>query len=469
MIAIESQHVQGLVRYGYRSLCGAAYLLLSMRDAGAFRRWLSTAVGEVASADEHDPDRVVNVAFTFNGLARIGLDRAAQILFAHEFQEGMAASRHRSASLGDVVDSAPEHWKWGRSDQPLDAVLLLYARDASALDALVDEHTRRLSDAADIVMRLSAMDLPPPGFKDSLREHFGFTDGLVQPTIEGWQTAGSAADIIAAGEFLLGYPNGYGQMPDSPRVPDGGAALPDNDFGRNGTFLVLRQLAQDVQEFWRCQMRACGDDVDAAIRLASRMVGRWPSGAPLVNAPDSERPLAPGDDEFGFATADPGGLRCPLGSHIRRANPRDALHENDAAGSLVDVNRHRLIRRGRPYGAPLASSFEPRDLIERIDSSDNGERGLFFLCLNADLRRQFEFVQQVWINNPRFVASTHEQDPLLGDRAIGDPVFTVQAQPLRMRIPGLVRFVRVIGGAYFFMPSIPALRYLAARADSGGT
>jgi deferrochelatase/peroxidase EfeB len=140
-----------------------------------------------------------------------------------------------------------------------------------------------------------------------------------------------------------------------------------------------------------------------------------------------------------------------MGSHIRRANPRDALGP-DSATALNSANRHRILRRGRSYGHRLDNPMV----------NDGGERGLHFICLNSDIERQFEFVQQTWINNPVFGGLDGEVDPLVGNLPKGDCIFTVQGQPLRTRVHGLSRFVTVKGGAYFFLPSMRALKYLAS-------
>jgi deferrochelatase/peroxidase EfeB len=172
-------------------------------------------------------------------------------------------------------------------------------------------------------------------------------------------------------------------------------------------------------------------------------VGRWPNGAPLIRSPEH-----PADDnDFGYAEGDAAGLGCPLGAHIRRANPRDVLDpEAGPEQSLRSVNRHRLLRRGRAYGDP----------------SDPGERGIHFICLNANISRQFEFVQHTWLNNPKFAGLYDDTDPLVATHQ-GDAgrTFTVQARPLRQCVTGLPAFVSVRGGAYFFLPGIRALRFLA--------
>jgi deferrochelatase/peroxidase EfeB len=176
-------------------------------------------------------------------------------------------------------------------------------------------------------------------------------------------------------------------------------------------------------------------------------VGRWPNGVPLTRSPEH-----PGDDladanDFGYAEGDAAGQGCPLGAHIRRANPRDALDpEAGPEQSLRSVNRHRLLRRGRAYG----------------DLSGPGERGIHFICLNANIARQFEFVQHTWLNNPKFAGLYDDTDPLVATHQ-GDigRTFIVQARPFRQRVTGLPAFVTVRGGAYFFLPGIRALRFLA--------
>jgi Dyp-type peroxidase family len=195
-------------------------------------------------------------------------------------------------------------------------------------------------------------------------------------------------------------------------------------------------------------------DTAASGRLAAKFVGRWPSGAPLVLSPDKDDPALADADDFGYFDRDPRGFACPLGSHIRRANPRDSLGP-DTTRALASANRHRILRRGRSYG--------PRLQDPRVD--DGADRGLHFICLNSDIERQFEFVQQTWINNPVFGGLNGEVDPLVGYQdklEKGDAMMTVQADPVRMRVHNIRPFVTVKGGAYFFLPSIRALRFLAS-------
>ena len=298
--------------------------------------------------------------------------------------------------------------------------------------------------------------------------------------------------VSPTGEFVLGYPNHFAVIPPTPVVApsvDRESILPKlqnpwhasgswRDLGRNGTFLVYRKLQQDVEGFWQFMRgeaaRIAGlENPDGTVGLAARCVGRWPSGAPLVLAPGADRPEERGRDDFGYRQ-DPDGLACPLGAHIRRTNPRDDLKPYTAAQSRSMSEAHRLLRRARVFG-PLPVSpqllAEPARLTERIGAvgraSGREATGIHFLCINANIKRQFEFVQQNWCNNPRFGGLNDNKDPIVGDNARSD------APPSHMTIPGghirtraLPRFVTVRAGAYLFLPSLTALRFLSALGRS---
>jgi deferrochelatase/peroxidase EfeB len=459
--AVDASDVQGLVVAGYRHLRAACFLVLAIDPAasggaGAARAWLRDITGDVSAADGRPEGQAVHVALTYHGLLALGLANDVAGAFSNEFIGGMAVP-HRSRVLGDVGDSAPEHWQWGGpTTQTVDALLMLYAADEPALEALYNRHRARLGDAGlTELRRLDTVDLGDV-------EPFNFADGISQPTIEGLQPGGSAPDTIKAGEFVLGYPNEYGLYTDTPTVPDDQPAARalaahhsgnGRDLGRNGTYLVLRQLAQDSDGFWAFLDEATRQpdgtsDRAAATKLAAKMVGRWPGGAPLVLSPDLDDPNLATANDFGYSKDDPQGLRCPIGAHIRRANPRDSLPPKPGTDASLDVNkRHRLIRRGREQrgadgnGAPKAT-------------------GLHFIALNANIARQFEFIQGTWINNPKFDGLYDDRDPVVS--SVPDRTFRVSEMPVRSRVTNLPAFVKVEGGAYFFLPGISALRYLAA-------
>ena len=289
------------------------------------------------------------------------------------------------------------------------------------------------------------------------RDAFGFKDGISQPTIASVTGGPHPPEALRLGEFVLGYANEYGQRSERPLLPS--SADPERvltrdrsgapDLGRNGTYLVFRQLRQDVEGFWRYVRQTADGDAAEAAHLAARIVGRWPSGAPLVLAPAADDPALADANDFGYHHLDPVGLRCPVGAHVRRANPRDSLPPSPGTeSSLRGVRTHRLVRRGRTY-------------------TDSGERGLYFVCLNANLARQFEFVQHGWLNGNAFVALDDPDDPLIGARAHGPSSFTVPGRPARTRYRDLPQFVQVRGGAYLFLPGLTALQFLAARSRRG--
>jgi Dyp-type peroxidase family len=274
---------------------------------------------------------------------------------------------------------------------------------------------------------------------------------------------------VKPGELVLGYANEYGLYPTSPRVPASsdphGVLAPDpsngshHDLGRNGSYLVLRQLEQDVRAFWRFADDAARsedgrNDPVSRVRIAAKLVGRWPSGAPLVLAPDADDPALAQENTFRYHAQDAGGHRCPVGAHIRRANPRDSLDPNPGSdGSVAVAKHHRLLRRGREYGSRLTMD----QALEPAEAGDDGPRGLHFICLNSNVARQFEFIHQTWVNSPKFADLYDEPDPIV----TGGGFFSIPAEPVRHRLTNMPRFLRVRGGAYFLLPGLRAIRYVS--------
>lgn len=467
---MERADVQGLALFAYKQHPRSRFYLLEF-GTGQPREWLRRALTDVTSGDDALDDRYrFNVAFSARGLAKLGLDADDLATFQREFVQGMAHPE-RSNVLGDRFSDDPRHWHWGGSNQPVDAVALLYARHE-------DELRERSLELASSLQRFGIahltedVELAPDG-----REHFGFAYGPAQPHVRGSGRKRRRGEAkLATGELLLGYRNAYGVVPEVPSAKrrrgtrEHPHLLPGAErvsFGHNGTYLVLRKLRQDVAGFWRyCWDAALAEgaaDVEARARLiGARWVGRWPNGTSLVEAPDAEPAGKPARDSFGFRERDPDGLRCPYGAHVRRANPRDMFGESARQG-LHDANLHRLVRRGRAYGPKLSGDLPRTD--------DGVERGLYFMALNASLRRQFEFVQQTWINGCQFAGLSAERDPLLGQEALDADeqpvprVFSVQARPVRQRYVALPKVVQVRGGEYFFLPGLRALNFLCDGGD----
>jgi Dyp-type peroxidase family len=466
---LEFHDIQGLVLNGYGHLNHSRFLFLKITDGQSAKRWLSGMANRISSAkrrrsEDELPGSQTNIAFTLSGLEKLGLPRDTLSAFPREFQMGMSHPE-RSRKLGDLGPSAPEGWQFGGPGTPgIDCLLMHYGRD----EAVLDQSIKR-----DFEGPVSAHGLEEVIRQSSIRhgsnEPFGFRDGISQPAIEGaGQRALPGQSIVKAGEFLLGHVDEYGDVTPAPTVSreiDADQILaPDpsrtglRSFGYNGSFVVFRKLAQDVAGFQNFLDRATrnadgSSNPERAKRLSAKMIGRWPSGAPLTLAPETDDPELGKDkyrnNDFGFAGSDPDGFACPVGSHVRRANPRDALaFPSEPARSLAIANRHRIIRRGRPYHEVSAAAGE------------TVEQGLLFVAINAALQRQFEFIQQSWLNNPKFNGLYDERDPISSANP-GDGLLTIQARPLREHLQGLPRFVTVRGGAYFFLPSIRAINFLA--------
>jgi Dyp-type peroxidase family len=467
MTTLELDDIQGFIARGYGNLKAARYLVLRVEDAAAARTWLSKIAGTVTPGDVKPSDTALHVAFTAEGLRALGLHEESLETFSREFWEGMAEPHRARHVLGDRGESSPEKWRWGGADTHI--LLLLFTLDDQALE----ERHQELRDGFRGVTETHALDTF--SFERTL-EHFGFNDGIAQPVIEGLSRTGPPENTIPPGEFILGYPNAYGKIPLSPNVlatrdPDGllpRATLEDGvhvgDLGRNGSYLVVRQLSQDVRAFWgfideAVRLSAGRSGPEQRVRMAAKMVGRWPSGAPLTLCPEADDESQGVRDDFGYRATDEHGHFCPRGAHIRRTNPRDAL-PGDPKESTKVSNRHRLLRRGRPYGAPLSRSMDVDEILR--SEAEHGEVGLHFICMNTDISRQFEFVQHTWINNAKFDGLYTDADPLMGHYEELQGTFTMQGVPVRQRITGTKRFVETRGGAYFFLPGLRALRYLSS-------
>ena len=488
----ELDDVQGLLRFGYKHHTQACFVLLRVKDRAAARAWLAAAPVTSAVPAEPPPATVLQLALSSEGLRALGVPGDIVQAFSSEFVSGMGGEPSRARRLGDVGANAADQWQWGMGARAPHVLALLYALPGQ-LDGWQKSIEAQSAAGFDILARLPCSDM-----RDT--EPFGFKDGLSQPQVD-WERTRPAHDaeqlayssLGCLGEFLLGYPNEYGGYTDRPLIApqrDAQGLLPraedapdQSDLGRNGSYLVLRQLRQDVHGFWQCLDRLADGNPLLREQLAAAMVGRTLQGEPLAPLTPPPGGAAPDLNAFTFS-ADPRGARCPLGAHIRRANPRNADLPPGAPGLLSWLKRtlgfdapaleqdrvastrfHRLLRRGREYGAaaPLAQALAV--------PPNSAETGLHFICLGANIARQFEFVQSAWLNSSHFDGLQHESDPLLGTRlpapdgaATGD--FSIpQPEGPDQRLSGLPQFVTVEGGAYFFLPGIRALRYLASQGE----
>lgn len=416
----------------------ATYILLRIDERSAGYRLLSRLIPTIASAtDLTSPagDAWVAVALSYQGLKALGVPQASLESFSPEFQQGMAA---RAAELGDVGESAPSHWEWPLGTSQVHLVIAALAPDQARLANALSRAREAYQNLPGVtaIYRQDCYQLPTE------REPFGFRDGIGQPVIEGSGLAASNPQEtpLKAGEFLLGYLDESGRLPPMPRP---------EVLGHNGSYVALRKLYQDVAAFQRYLAEQASSEEEQE-RVAAKMMGRWRSGAPLALCPEHDDPELGADpkrnNHFLYYDDDPQGLKCPLGSHARRMNPRDQFKDE-----ITQVNRHRLLRRGTVYG-PL--------LPEGVLEDDGADRGIIFLFIGASLSRQFEFVQSEWVNQGTFIGAPDEKDPITGHNE-GTGGFTIPKRPIRQRIIGLPRFVTNRGGEYFFLPGLRALRWLA--------
>jgi deferrochelatase/peroxidase EfeB len=488
---VDYADIQGLVRFGFGRLTQASYALLRVREVAAARAWLRAAPITTAATMQPPPATAVQVAFTAAGLRALGVSPAVLAGFGPEFLSGMTEAS-RSRRLGDTGRNAPSGWEWGGPAAMPHLVVMLFAA-AGGLEALVREaKAGGWKDAFEEIRWLGTGDLDE-------HEPFGFADGISQPQIDWEQRRDPRraqvvyGNVAALGEFLLGYGNEYGKLTDRPLVrPDAASAglLPavdapeKRDVGRNGTYLVMRQLIQDVRGFWRFVYREAGGDPGRADQLAAAMVGRTRAGDPLVPVQQDliagigASPKEVRQNRFTY-DRDPAGTGCPFGAHLRRANPRNGDYPGRPSGLarlvallgfgsrgfrddlMSSVRYHRILRRGREFGPGLS----PEDALAPAPA-DEPERGLHFICLNANISRQFEFLQNAWLMSTKFSGLTGESDPLVGNRErvegcpATDEFVIPQDGGLCRRVSGLPQFVTVRGGEYFFMPGLRALRYL---------
>jgi deferrochelatase/peroxidase EfeB len=484
-VMIETNDVQGLVVRGYGKHHAARFLVLAIKDVTLARHYLQTISGQINTAAAKAESFVRQIAFTAPGLKRLGIPPTALASFSREFLEGMDDDV-RAVALGDEGDNDPTKWEWGHTAENVHALLMLYALDEDTLKPYLAKELADLSAGFDVTEK-DTITL------DDNKEHFGWKDGLSMPVFDGVppmpgkQTAGKPQETwttpLAPGEFVLGYPNEYEcftEIPTVDLVDDPTNQLPfttdgsKKALGRNGTYLIYREMTQHVHDLWKYladnSIEPGADTAGKAIALGAKMVGRWPGGAPLMTSPDRDDSQRVHDNKFLYSK-DLKGLACPLGSHIRRANPRDQLAaDRDTHDSEIMVRKHQMIRRGRSFGPPISPTMSPREILEK--APDQERRGLHFICLVGHISRQFEFVQRAWIHSANFGGLFKDGDPISAARrpsiqpnkTAGDnpnDEFTCPATPVRRKYTAMPKFTTLVGGAYFFLPSITALRFIA--------
>lgn len=495
---LDLTDIQGNIvkAYGAYNFHKARYLFMRIDNGDKGRKFVGAITTKVttavrwakddASTGVAKPLVTTNIAFTYSGLKALELPRASLKGFPEDFVMGM---RERKDILGDDGPSDPKHWDkiWQETvhiwisinGQTIDAVNERYEwilKQIEASDGGVKLLTgHRGENGEDDLPYQDASVLYDASGNPTAKEHFGYTDGIGDPVFEGQTnipdrvlgrgklTREGGWEPLATGEFILGHVDEAMEYPRTAPAPD--------LLSNNGTYMVYRKLHENVGSFNRFLDEQSKIFPGSKEMLAAKFSGRWrDNGAPIVNAPDDESKKV-WDEKFAEAdfaakkrmltdftyNQDIGGAKCPLSAHIRRINPRGSLEYGvkdayDTPGALV--NRRRILRRGLPYG-------KVTDPIR-----DDGNHGIIFMALNVDINRQFEFVQQQWINYANDFKEGNDKEVLLGNHDAKNPGKVVlQVEKGSGKPPHFVcnipRLVETRGGDYFFIPSITALKMIA--------
>ena len=525
--ALQTEQIQSLVFGGAKNLkYGCCLVVERMPNQDpksdrtyqdiSFNRWLRDVRQNITFGDLAPQDAISYLALSKDGLNYAGFSKDLDpdrpwkgdeelegehkpVKFSSAFALGMN-NRSRASMLGDLGNNEAQKWDWGKEENPTLAVILVYAKNKTMLNRLIKEHKTKLSATGMRSKQIKFTDPEKP-------EPFGFKDGISNPILKGTRKAArnsKSIHLVSPGEFVLGYKDNRGYFPSSPQIesardqddilPAIPKSLPQKypkfmegtqdklrDLGRNGTYLVVRQLEQNVDAFNEVTGKIAKEifpsefkeniksrRVRAILATQAKLMGRWQDGRPLVTSPvklvrgsNGEQQLISSDsygedinikeseirdNEFLYGRDDPQGHACPFGSHIRRTFPRDSL--NPGEETELDIsNRHRILRRGRSY--------------EETKPDGKKTKGTFFICLNANIQRQFEFVQQTWVGGSTFHGIRDEVDPITAQRSGSNQSFTFQAPGRDIQTNSLQSFVTMKGGGYFFMPGRDALEFIA--------
>ncbi len=495
-VELDLSDIQGnIVRaYGQRGFPKARYLFLRIDDADSGREFVGAISEKITTSVTwgigpnplEKPNATTNIGFTYKGLVALELPTASLRGFPQEFIMGMQA---RMDILGDDGPSAPENWDPIWQNQEVHIWVSINGRSLEDIEDRYKWIHGLLRKSAKGIVLLSGHR--GPGNKKNLsfqdasviyddqgkpkpQEHFGFTDGISDPVFEGqnlppWRVKGRGKLMrdgswqpLATGEFILGHPDEAQEYPQAP-IP--------NLLSRNSTFMVYRKLHENVSAFNTLLDEQSKSFPGGKDLLAAKLAGRWAdNGAPVVDAPDKISKQA-WDKKFKASNKeekdamlsdynfndDIDGAKCPLSAHVRRINPRGSLEFGESGaferpGALVD--RRRMLRRGLPYG-----KVEDK-------TRDDGNHGIIFMVINADIERQFEFVQQQWINYANDFKEGNDKEALLGNHNDQCPSKVVLQVVKNSEKPphfvtNIPRLVETRGGDYFFIPSMTALKLIA--------
>jgi len=497
-MALDLKEIQGNILAGFNKDF-ASYLFLALpADQAQARKWLADLVGQVATTEEvqrfnnlfsairgrRGREGVVeatwmNLAFTHEGLRALGVGQPELDQFPEEFRQGM---RQRATEIGDVGDSHPSRWPNGLGTVAIHALMIVAADSVEDRDREVMHFVRHgARHGVGLVFQQDGMTRrDAPGY-----EHFGFRDGISQPGIrgftvppdpdkpdEGWP----GQDLIAPGEFVLGYPRQGSPAAEPsaveppaagppaagpPRQAAGDLPSPRPEWTRNGSYLVFRRLRQDVKGFRDFVTKQAGREQQSVDLFGAKLMGRYRSGAPLEGAGNAADDPGTADpalldktriNAFEYST-DPEGTQVPRAAHIRKAYPRDQQPPGEA-----ESDRRRILRRGIPFGRSFHHGGRPGSPYDAEPEFPH-DRGMCFVCYQGSIRDQFEFILRSYMN--------HDSFPKPGDGV--DPVASHSSPARSFGLPGGAidpvslpkQWVTATAGEYFFAPSISALELLS--------
>jgi len=419
----------------------------------------------------------INIGFTAAGMEFLGVNKEVVATFPDAFREGMAA---RSKILGDVGPSSPEHWEGALGQRNIHGILwssfpaenienmyweILRSEVEDYNKRVKNEHASDSRNLIGILFNLVGLELlhielgevaaknanpmQKPEYPEYHTEHFGFRDGISQPFVDmglgrpglggGSPSRANSWEPVAPGEIFLGHLDEDNQLATQPAIPE---------LRQNGTYMVFRKLEQDVVGFREFLASKYPDDGTAQSKLAAQMVGRWQNGTSLVTSPLTPKKVEEIQiNNFRYSDQDPHGAKCPLGAHVRRANPRD-IGERDS------VKRHRILRRSMSYGGPL---------LPKRSNDTTQKKGLLFVAMNSRIDVQFELIQSRWLNGGDFLGQAGlDKCPLTGPNE-GKSSDKFHESGAISPVRGIPRFVTTKGGDYFFIPGLNALKKIATQ------
>jgi deferrochelatase/peroxidase EfeB len=479
--ALDLDDIQGFILRGYR-MPTVRHFLLTVGAPAAARKMLGRLVGgnesdapqittaedwrvgfepgpgdNLADVPHRKPDYCLNIGITWPGLIALEIKDRVPTLSFKSFGAFIGGAAERAKLIGDTGESDPQHWVGGFGSGNDHVLMTLHAMSPQAMTRYSDRLVALCAEGGAFreIWRadgMALMEVRDGETVPTFKVHFGYTDGISMTTIRGGPER---------------YPADH-QQPCEPwlfvlRDEAENYFVPEpRELGLNGSFAVFKMIETDVVGFEN-YLQSHKATIDPEL-LAAKICGRWRNGVPLMLSPDTDSPsggIPPEQlNNFEYVNADgsgdPRGLRCPVGAHMRRINPRGQpiTGQGQPGGSN---NTHRLIRRGLPYG-PVYDPAQPHDGIER---------GLLGYFINSSIENQYEFVLGHWVNDSEFAGSVRlnpkSKDPMIGTQDPAESIFVVPqangAAPIKLT--GFSSFVTTKAAAYCFLPSITAMKFIA--------